>query len=346
MEHIDQIRRRARRLIDSDPYLAPYAGRIVGRLMRGERMRHRISPDDPGLQEATTRHTYFGLHRDGDGWVLREWAPFAEAVYLVGEHTGWETHESGAMQRREHGTWELRLPAQALTHGMLYRLRMHWPGGSGDRIPAYARRVVQDDATGIFNAQVWAPENPYPWRHPSPQSVDFPLIYEAHVGMAQDEERVGTYDEFREAILPRIADAGYNIIGQVEIGHGVFIHIVSEVVAVGCERLVQSAVEVDHDGYADESESDHMKLLQPVAAVGQQKGDHLRFSVIKAARPPGRVLPPGSVVEVQRPGPVEPAEPFHLVGHGVAVDQVHHQPDAVTVGRIDQGLEFFRGAAA
>ena len=60
---------------------------------------------------------------------------------------------------------------------------------------------------------MWQPEHPYkfktkhikPSRHPL-------LIYECHVGMAQDKEGVGTYNEFRESVLPRIAADGYNCI--------------------------------------------------------------------------------------------------------------------------------------
>ena len=38
------------------------------------------------------------------------------------------------------------------------------------------------------------------------------LIYECHIGMAQDKEGVGTYNEFRENVLPRIYKDGYNCI--------------------------------------------------------------------------------------------------------------------------------------
>ena len=38
------------------------------------------------------------------------------------------------------------------------------------------------------------------------------LIYECHIGMAQDKEGVGTYTEFKDKILPRIARDGYNCI--------------------------------------------------------------------------------------------------------------------------------------
>ena len=88
-----------------------------------------------------------------------------------------------------------------------------WQEGQGERIPAWAQRVVQDDNTKIFSAQVWAPEKPYKVRHKSFKRAAGPLfIYECHIGMAQDAEKVGTYNEFREKILPRIKHAGYNCI--------------------------------------------------------------------------------------------------------------------------------------
>ena len=96
---------------------------------------------------------------------------------------------------------------------MLYKLKVYWPGGEGERLPAYARRVVQDPHTHIFSAQVWHPATPYKWKHALPdQTEENPLIYETHVGMAQEEDHIGTYDEFREKILPRIIEGGYNTI--------------------------------------------------------------------------------------------------------------------------------------
>ena len=38
------------------------------------------------------------------------------------------------------------------------------------------------------------------------------LIYECHIGMGQDAEKVGSYTEFKELVLPRIIDDGYNCI--------------------------------------------------------------------------------------------------------------------------------------
>jgi len=93
---------------------------------------------------------------------------------------------------------------------MHYLLHVNWPGGEGMRVPAYARYVVQDERTKLFSAAVWRPGRPYCFRHASPPVPAAPLIYEAHVGMAQEEPKVGSFTEFREKILPRIARSGYN----------------------------------------------------------------------------------------------------------------------------------------
>jgi 1,4-alpha-glucan branching enzyme len=104
-----------------------------------------------------------------------------------------------------------------LAHGDLFRLRIQWAGGEGDRIPAYARRVVQDPKTLIFNAQVWLPLEPYSWKIDFKPPKKAPLIYEAHVGMAQEEERIGSFREFTFGVLPRIVNAGYNTLQLMAI---------------------------------------------------------------------------------------------------------------------------------
>ena len=177
-------------------------------------MRERITGGRLDLLDLASGHEYFGLHRTANGWTFREWAPNATVVYLVGDFCGWSEDDAFALSPLEgDGQWELILPADALHHGDCYRLRIHWEGGRGDRIPAYARRVVQDPETLIFNAQVWTPGSPYRWRHAGFTRPDRPpLIYEAHVGMAQEEEKIGSWREFTAKMLPRIVAAGYNTI--------------------------------------------------------------------------------------------------------------------------------------
>ncbi len=195
-----------------DPDLARYEGILRRRLQKIEATEKRLTGGRIPLAEFASGHEYFGLHRRGPRWVFREWAPNAEAVYLVGDFSGWKELSEFELRRIEpRGVWEIRLPGNRLRHGDLYRLKIYWPGGAGDRIPAWCRRVVQDPGTRIFNAQVWRPRSPYRWRHfrwRRPQVP--PLVYEVHPGMAQEEEKVGTWAEFTRNVLPRIRNAGYN----------------------------------------------------------------------------------------------------------------------------------------
>jgi len=208
-----------KRLLANDPLLVPYQAAIRRRLEHIAHTAAELAKPSGSLADFAAGHTYFGLHHQDDGWVLREWAPNATAVYLIGDVSHWQEKPALALRPIDgNGTWEIRLPDSALSHGMLYRLRVHWHGGSGDRIPAWTRRVVQDPVTLIFNAQVWNPAQPYRWRFPGFRRLAGPaLIYEAHVGMAQDAECIGTYAQFKQNILPRIVAAGYTTIQLMAI---------------------------------------------------------------------------------------------------------------------------------
>lgn len=202
------------RLIERDPLLAPYAPILLRRVHHAKAMEHRLTGGRLALTEFASGHEYFGLHFRNGGWVLREWAPNALSIHLKGSFSDWRAKPECALSRiGTEGVWELQLAEKALTHGDPYRLEVRWPGGGGERLPAWVRRVVRDEKTGSFNAQVWRPARPYQWRHARPPRSAGPLlVYEAHVGMAQKEPKVGTYDEFRTQVLPRIRDAGYGAI--------------------------------------------------------------------------------------------------------------------------------------
>ncbi len=199
-------------LLKQDPFLEPYQDVIRRRLLAVAETKTRLIENQMTLTDFAMGHTYYGLHVSNGEWVFREWAPNAVAVFFIGDMTDWEERASHALRCiNKNGDWELRLPLQEMTHGDHYRLRVHWKGGAGDRIPAYTRRVVQDEQTQIFNAQVWHPETQYPWQHQTPEKCsEPPLIYETHIGMAQEEAKIGTYREFAENVIPRIVKAGYN----------------------------------------------------------------------------------------------------------------------------------------
>jgi len=200
--------------LSDDPYLKPFAPQILQRATHTRFVEERLTCGNMSINEFANAHEYYGLHFHDKKWVFREWAPNATAMYLVGDFSGWEQTDEFALHYGEgNGVWEIELPADRLIHGQHYKLHMYWPGGEDDRLPAYARRTVQDPDTHIFTAQVWHPEQAYEWNFPHPaKPISAPLIYESHIGMAQEEAHVGSYIEYKEKILPRVIDMGYNTI--------------------------------------------------------------------------------------------------------------------------------------
>ncbi|MCB1156840.1 MAG: alpha amylase C-terminal domain-containing protein [Leptospiraceae bacterium] len=224
-------------IVEHDPYLRPFLDKIRGRIWNlQETERKLLSGGLHNLSDFACGYLYFGLHFENEQWVFREWAPHAKQIYLVGEFSNWEVKPEYALHR-EGNNWIIYLPKITLKHGMLYRLHMCWEGGEAPRIPAWAARVVQDPQTLIFNAQVWMPEEPYIWKHPNyrnPHKV--PLIYEAHVGMASEEGKVGSFREFKDKVLPHIKELGYTVIQFMAIQehpyYGSFGYHVSSLFAV------------------------------------------------------------------------------------------------------------------
>ena len=203
-----------------DEWLKPYLGVIERRKSHVRNLTSRITSGSGGsLADFASGHEYFGLHRTDNGWVFREWAPNAVEIFLIGEFSKWKPYKKYSLKKiSDSGVWEISLPDSILKHEDLYKLLVRWNGGEGERIPAWARRVVQDEETYIFSAQVWDPSDPYVWKHAVPE-IDSrcPIIYEAHVGMAQEKEGIGTYCEFRENVLPRIVESGYNTLQLMAI---------------------------------------------------------------------------------------------------------------------------------
>ena len=215
-----------------DEYLKPFEAAIRGRSQHAFD-RARELTQGASLSEWANAHNYFGLHRVRGGWIFREWAPHATSMWLVGDFNGWKIDPDFEVFRIP-GTdvWERRIAARRIRHLDKYHLEMRWDGGHGERIPAYARYVTQDPTTKLFEARVWAPEKEYVWRNKDfgrgkdkgqrtkdkgttavgcPLSF-VPLIYEAHVGMSSEDEKVTSYAEFRDEMLPRIKRAGYNTV--------------------------------------------------------------------------------------------------------------------------------------
>ena len=197
-------------IYDHDEWLEPYKEVIDRRHEMILEMKERMAVDGK-LSKGMNNHMYYGLHRDAAGnWIFREWAPNATKIYIIGEFNNWKRTEAYALKPIGGGNWEIVLPAMFLDHGTLYKLYIEWKGGGAERLPAYVTRTVQDPNTKTFCAQVWDPAKPYEWRNAKPGKRTSPFIYECHIGMAAEEEKVGTFEEFRLNVLPKVADLGYD----------------------------------------------------------------------------------------------------------------------------------------
>ena len=163
------------------------------------------------LMDFANGHQYFGFHKTETGWYYREWAPGADAIYLTGDFCGWDRY-AYPMEKGENGVFTLFLPENSLQHGQKVMTIVISGGRELERIPLYIHRVEQDPATYQWNGVIWDPQEEFTWTDGKFKPQKKLFIYECHIGMAQEEGKVGTYAEFREHILPKIQALGYNTI--------------------------------------------------------------------------------------------------------------------------------------
>jgi 1,4-alpha-glucan branching enzyme len=203
------------KILDLDPWLAPYEQQVRWRHNYYKKIRAKFDATGGLTGEISRGHHYFGFNR-GELWGAkgvwyREWAPQALQLRLIGDFNNWDR-----MVRDQFGIWSLFLPDEKfgdkLVHGSKVKVHVVTETSAMDRIPAYIRRVVQDPHSLGFIGQYWNPPEQYKFENPFPKQKGGLRIYEAHVGMAQEEGKVGTFDEFTDNILPRIASLGLRIV--------------------------------------------------------------------------------------------------------------------------------------
>lgn len=212
-------------IIKDSPWLKDHSKEIFERYERFRSVLKLIEQDYGNLLEFARAHEYYGIHFESvrNGWVYREWAPKAYNLFLMGDFNHWNRY-SHPLKKDHRGDWEIFLPYEeykdSFVHGGKVKVHVEGENGALDRIPSYIRRVVQDLSNHDFSGQLWFPENQFSWTDQgfdASENLKQPLIYECHVGMAQEKEGVGTYLEFAENILPRIKAAGYNTIQMMAV---------------------------------------------------------------------------------------------------------------------------------
>lgn len=211
-------------IVVNDSWLEPVSQAVFERYERFKSRLDHINTYYGSLKAFATADHLFGFNYDQmrKGWWYREWAPAASQLFLFGDFNQWNRYDHPLINNGR-GIWELFLDdktyASTFRHQSLIKVIVRSQQGEIERIPVYIKRVVQDESTKDFSGQIWNPSTPYQFRNPNPslRRLEPLLIYEAHIGMAQESEGVGSYNDFRIHILPKIVEAGYNALQLMAI---------------------------------------------------------------------------------------------------------------------------------
>lgn len=209
-------------LLQNNLELQPFSREISDLHYRYLGMKTYIQDAFGSLDAFSKAHEYLGFQRDKKrkSWIYREWAPNAYQLWLSGDFNHWN-REAHPMSKNQDGIWEIEIKDSdpyPLKHGQKLKVIVHARNGTLDRIPAYIRYALQDETTKDFAGVLWKPAKPYVFKNKFTLSKDAPLfIYESHVGMAQEEARLGTYKEYKDLILPKIKKSGYNCVQLMAI---------------------------------------------------------------------------------------------------------------------------------
>ena len=205
------------RILELNPQLVPFSDNIDLRMNLYRNTKNRLLTAGQDLKDFANGHNFYGFHHVEGGWYYREWAPSADQLYLEGEFNNWNP-TSHPMKRLDGENWELYLPGDdTLWHGCKVKTVVDYHGSRTEHLPLYIRRVIQNKSNYTFDAEVVDDRRAFPWTDQDFVGEDQLYIYEAHVGMAQEEGRIGTYREFATKVLPRIKKAGYNTVQLMAI---------------------------------------------------------------------------------------------------------------------------------
>ncbi|KAF9974905.1 alpha-1,4-glucan branching enzyme [Actinomortierella ambigua] len=209
-------------VIQLDPWLEPFKPAIAKRYALFKDWKNKIDHNG-GYDKFSRGYEHFGFQVKPNGITYREWAPNAKQAFLFGDFNQWSP-TSHPMKKDEYGVWEIVLPNKpdgtpAIEHNTKVKITMILPDGSRiDRLPAWIKRVTQDlTVSPAYDAVFWNPPKKYQWKNTNPPRPKSIKIYEAHVGIATTEGRVGQFTEFTANVLPRIKKLGYNTIQLMAI---------------------------------------------------------------------------------------------------------------------------------
>ena len=86
---------------NSDPWLNPYINIIERRIAKCQ-LKEKQLAGNGNLCDFAMGHFYYGLHRDNDSWIFREWAPNANNIFIIGVFNSWKEKAEYMMKRINH----------------------------------------------------------------------------------------------------------------------------------------------------------------------------------------------------------------------------------------------------
>ena len=202
------------KILKDFPYLMPYEEDLNLRVKLYKDKKKQLVKRGKKLVDFASGHKWYGFNRNEKGWVYREWAPGADQLYLTGDFNNWDW-TSHPMERIENGDWQIELPDDVLHPGSKVMTIVKNDGNLSQHIPAYAHRVIQDWQSQSWCCEIW--EDDFKWDDDNFKNEEPLLIYEAHIGMSSEEDKISTYREFADNVLDHVKDLGYNTIQLMAI---------------------------------------------------------------------------------------------------------------------------------
>uniref|UniRef100_A0A6A7FR02 1,4-alpha-glucan branching enzyme n=1 Tax=Hirondellea gigas TaxID=1518452 RepID=A0A6A7FR02_9CRUS len=209
-------------LLKLDGYLCDHKQEIIRRYTCMNKLVTDISASEGNLDNFSLAYKYYGLHVQPDNSIKSlEWASTARQLYLKGDFNGWNG-TSHPFKKLDFGKWEIHIPANAdgscpIPH--LSKIKIGVVAETGehmDRLSPWASYVCKPPKEeGVaYQHHFWNPptDQRYLFKHSRPGKPRSLRVYESHIGIATCDPKVGSYNEFRDNVLPRIVKAGYNTV--------------------------------------------------------------------------------------------------------------------------------------
>ncbi len=163
-------------------------------------------------------YNYMGVHREGDEYVFRVWAPNADRAYLVGNFNGWS--EDCPMQKiTDAGIWEVYVDADRVSEGDTYKYKFingSFVAYKADPYGVYMEKPPSNasvvfDIDGVYD---WNDEGWLSYRKRTYESGYYsqPMnIYEMHLASwkRRPDGTVLSYKEIADELAPYVKQMGY-----------------------------------------------------------------------------------------------------------------------------------------